>query len=266
MVNEEFEKFFKAANLEDINYPVAELTILLGFFLVMFFEQLFLKFRTSNSTPFLQLDDEMNDEQSCKLLEEGLSGEGILIEQSNSQDNSSENQFGHELENRSNYSEASNAKKKFPSPSASNNKFHNSFDHHHHHHDSHHDFHHHFNLNEFNHEINLGFFMLIASASIHSLFEGLALGLIKQGNKAINLFIGIFLHECIIAVALGISASKVNKGILFGLIFSATIPFGILLGVLIGYTPGLVGKFISAVFQALATGILENILNLMINV
>lgn len=89
----------------------------------------------------------------------------------------------------------------------------------------------------------INFFLLISSD-----------GLVKQYNKAIALFIGIFLHECIVAVALGINAAKVNKGIMFGLVFSATIPLGIMFGVLIGYTPGVIGKLISAVFQGLATG------------
>lgn len=254
MVNDEFNKFLKEANLDDINYPLSELTILLGFFMVLFFEQLVIKFRTSNSTPFLHLDDETNDEQSCKLLEENVSNESILIDQTNSQEHSPPNQFGHELDNRSERSEHSGTKKQLNSPCSSNANFHNSFDHHGSHHDFHHHHHHHFNLDEFSNEINLGFFMLIFASSIHSVFEGLALGLIQQFGKAVNLFIGIFLHECIIAVALGINAAKVNKGILFGLAFSATIPLGIFLGILISYTPGVIGKFVSALFQGLATG------------
>lgn len=262
IVQEEFRNFLKEADLVgQINFPVAEFTILLGFFMVLFLEQLVIKFRSQRSgTPFLHLDEETaDDEQHCKLLEPSSSSEGILIDQ-NCADSCTE------LENRSESGEPTAddiafknkdefTKKKFDSHHGSSHKF--GQQEHFHHTDFHHhggDFHHHFDLNEFNNELNLGFFMLIFASSIHSIFEGLALGLIKQYGKAINLFIGIFLHECIVAVALGINAAKVNKGIMFGLVFSGTIPLGIFLGVLLGYTPGLIGKLISSVFQGLATG------------
>ena len=253
MVNEEFNNFLKEANLGEVNYPLAELTILLGFFLVLFFEQLVIKLRSTASTPFLYLDEELNDEQQCKLLEENQLNDEILIVDKNQTDE-------HELDQRSELdSELSNQtfknkEMKIKFNSLNDISHPNSFDLHRHPHSHDDDFHNHFNLNEFNNQVNLGFFMLIFASSIHSVFEGLALGLIKQYSKAINLFIGIFLHECIVAVALGINAAKVNKGLTFGLAFSFTIPAGIFLGVLIGYTPGVIGKFISAFMQGLATG------------
>lgn len=248
IVQEEFRNFLKEADLVgQISFPLAEMTILLGFFMVLFFEQLIIKFRSQrSSTPFLHLDEETNDdEQHCKLLDQSPSSEGILIDQ-NCADN------GHELENGSETSELTASEITFKSKDQFTKKFNSNHSSKFGHTDFHH--HHHYDLNEFNNELNLGFFMLIFASSIHSIFEGLALGLIKQYGKAINLFIGIFLHECIVAVALGINAAKVNKGVMFGLVFSATIPLGILLGVLLGYTPGVIGKLISSVFQGLATG------------
>lgn len=245
IVQEEFRNFLKEADLlGQISFPLAEMTILLGFFMVLFFEQLVIKFRSQRSvTPFLHLDEETNDdEQHCKLLDRSASGEGILIDQ-----NCAENGLEHGSES----SELTSNEITFKNKDQFTKKFNSDF-HHHHHGDS--DFHHHFDLNEFSNELNLGFFMLIFASSIHSIFEGLALGLIKQYGKAISLFIGIFLHECIIAVALGINAAKVNKGVMFGLVFSGTIPLGIFLGVLLGYTPGVIGKLISSTFQGLATG------------
>lgn len=175
-VNEEFNNFLKEANLSEITYPLSEFTILLGFFMVLFFEQLIIKFK-SNQTPFLHLDEETNDEQQCKLLDENRSGEGILIDHTSQSDN----HFEQELENRSETSELSNDVITFK-----NNKNHfkkksiDKFGHSHsfdlHHSDDFH--HHHFDLNEFN-SINLGFFMLIFASSVHSVFEGLALGLGK---------------------------------------------------------------------------------------
>ena len=257
IVQEEFRNFFKEADLlGQVNFPVAEFTILLGFFMVLFFEQLVIKFRSQRSSPpFLHLDEETNDdEQHCKLLEPSSSSEGILIDQ-NGADSCAElenrSESGEQTGNDVAFKSKDQFTKKFSSSQSSSHHehFHHSDFHHHHG-----DFHHHFDLNELNNELNLGFFMLIFASSIHSIFEGLALGLIKQYGKAINLFIGIFLHECIVAVALGINAAKVNKGIMFGLVFSGTIPLGIFLGVLLGYTPGVIGKLISSVFQGLATG------------
>lgn len=229
MIRSEFDKFLKEINLTDFNYPLSELTILLGLFLVLFLEQLIVKFRT-NSTPFLHLDEEEpNDDDQSK---ESLLNESILIDQSQeTQDAELDNHLEsiNELSNDIS-TDVLNAfktknqidKKKFVTFSTSPH----NHQHHNHVHHSHHHSHHHFDLNSFNDELNLSFFMLIFASSIHSVFEGLALGLISQYNKAINLFLGIFIHECIIAVALGINAAKVNKGIMFGLLFSFTIPIG----------------------------------------
>jgi len=98
--------------------------------------------------------------------------------------------------------------------------------------------------------------------SIHSIFEGMALGLIKESSRAIHIFIGIILHECIVAVALGLNSfrlesegnDKSTSVTMFGLIFSSTIPVGMMIGIAVGYTPGSFGRLISAIFQGLAAG------------
>lgn len=99
----------------------------------------------------------------------------------------------------------------------------------------------------------------------------MALGLIKEPSRAIHIFIGIILHECIVAVALGLNSFRLetpsspspgnnsnrstsSSAMMFGLIFSATIPVGMIIGVAVGYTPGAFGRLISAIFQGLAAG------------
>lgn len=92
----------------------------------------------------------------------------------------------------------------------------------------------------------------------------MALGLIREPSRAIHIFIGIILHECIVAVALGLNSFRLetpgqtrnssSSATMFGLIFSATIPVGIVIGIVVGYTPGSFGKLISAIFQGLAAG------------
>lgn len=121
------------------------------------------------------------------------------------------------------------------------------------------------------------FFILMFATSIHSLFEGmfksisssvfsinsvgLALGLQADLTTAIHLFIGIIIHECLVAVALGLSAVRLQQEkvqlrmhLKFAFLFSLTIPVGNILGILLGYTPGHVGRFISAIFQGFAAG------------
>ena len=96
----------------------------------------------------------------------------------------------------------------------------------------------------------------------------MALGLIKEPSRAIHIFIGIILHECIVAVALGLNSFRLetpaagnrhgsassSSAMMFGLIFSSTIPVGMIIGILVGYTPGSFGRLISAIFQGLAAG------------
>ena len=96
------------------------------------------------------------------------------------------------------------------------------------------------------------------SLIIDSLLTGLALGLQTDGTKAFHLFIGIILHECLVAFALGLNSQRIEcqmkTNIKFSIVFSLTIPIGIVLGVVLAYTPGLLGRSISGVFQGLAAG------------
>ncbi|CAG2176964.1 unnamed protein product, partial [Oppiella nova] len=105
---------------------------------------------------------------------------------------------------------------------------------------------------------SISFFILMFATSVHSVFEGLALGLQKDTTKAMHLFVGIILHECLVAFALGLNSARIDSAVKtnvkFSVLFSLTIPVGIVLGVVLGVTPGLLGRSISAVFQGLAAG------------
>ena len=54
-------------------------------------------------------------------------------------------------------------------------------------------------------ESSLRSIILFLALSVHSIFEGMALGLQETPSKALNLFIAIVLHECLVAFAMGIS-------------------------------------------------------------
>lgn len=102
---------------------------------------------------------------------------------------------------------------------------------------------------------------LCISISVILLSIGLALGLQSDISNAIHLFIGIILHECLVAVALGLNAIRLQQQninlwmhVKFAFLFSLTIPVGNIFGILLGYTPGHFGRFISAIFQGFAAG------------
>lgn len=220
VVNSEFARYFKESGMLDVSYPFAEFTTLIGFFLVLFLEELVTMCRRKQKPPVLQLDEVSNE------LSQGLLTEPI------------------EDYHTSNLEEIS-----FRDGKGGNGISDGENDAHCHSHS-------HSHLAVIN-ESGLTFFVLIFATSVHSIFEGLALGLMNEPSKASHIFIGIILHECIVAAALGINSIRLNpqeSGVKFGILFSSTVPLGIIIGVAIGMTPGPFGRLISAIFQGLAAG------------
>lgn len=72
--------------------------------------------------------------------------------------------------------------------------------------------------------------MLLVSLGVHSLFEGLALGLQTSPSTLFRLAIGVALHEILMAFALGVSVSKMHLRFItackLAFVFSASIPVG----------------------------------------
>lgn len=101
--------------------------------------------------------------------------------------------------------------------------------------------------------------ILLLALSIHSLFEGVTLGLQTNQVKVFHLFLAVLFHEMLVALALGANIAKLNLGLLgslkYILIVTSSIPVGILLGLLIRTAPGLLGACVSAVLQGIAAGI-----------
>jgi len=77
-------------------------------------------------------------------------------------------------------------------------------------------------------------FMLLLAIGIHTIFEGLAIGLQHSANIVWNLFIAIIIHKLIIVFSLGFSFAENLKhkrnAILFIVIFSFLSPVGIAIG------------------------------------
>lgn len=101
--------------------------------------------------------------------------------------------------------------------------------------------------------------LLIFALSLHSVFEGLAIGLQSSIQNVIRIFCAVLIHKCIIAFTLGLnlSCSKLErnsaiKGIVF---FALTSPVGIIIGiVVVDFVTGMPMLVTSGILQGLATG------------
>ncbi|EHH29448.1 Zrt- and Irt-like protein 3 [Macaca mulatta] len=99
---------------------------------------------------------------------------------------------------------------------------------------------------------------LAFALSAHSVFEGLALGLQEEGEKVVSLFVGVAVHETLVAVALGISMARsampLRDAAKLAVTVSAMIPLGIGLGLGIESAQGVPGSVASVLLQGLAAG------------
>ena len=101
--------------------------------------------------------------------------------------------------------------------------------------------------------------VLFFAISIHSLFEGMALGLQTDHMRIFHLFVAILFHEALVAFSVGITMARhqlsLRQGVKYILLFSTAGPLGIMLGLVVQQAPGTGGSVASAIFQSLAAGI-----------
>ncbi|KAF8777199.1 Zinc transporter ZIP3 like protein [Argiope bruennichi] len=100
---------------------------------------------------------------------------------------------------------------------------------------------------------------LAFALSLHSIFEGLAIGLQTTVQSDFRILIAVLIHKCIIAFTLGISLinSRLRKSnmITINFCFSLASPFGIILGILvIDFVQGLAMVITSGILQGIAAG------------
>ena len=102
-------------------------------------------------------------------------------------------------------------------------------------------------------------YVLLIALSLHSLFEGLSVGLITDVNTLIQLLIALVLHKSILSFALGVKLIDgglkprfIIKGII---VFAAMAPIGVGLGLaVLSSFSRVAGLFCSGILQGLATG------------
>ncbi|XP_041648500.1 zinc transporter ZIP1-like [Cheilinus undulatus] len=95
----------------------------------------------------------------------------------------------------------------------------------------------HFHL-DFNSQSALRAFILVFSLSLHSVFEGLAVGLVEEGKQVLEICLALMIHKSIISFSLSfkLCQSRLRRSVVVGclLLFAAMSPLGI--GVGIGLT------------------------------
>ncbi|CAH2293077.1 zinc transporter ZIP3 [Pelobates cultripes] len=140
----------------------------------------------------------------------------------------------------------------YESPFISSNRNCNLYEGGHNHHS------HSLNIQDLSKSSPLRLFSLVFALSAHSVFEGLALGLQDEGDKVLSLFIGVVIHETLVAVALGISMAKINilmrDAAKMALLVSIMIPIGIATGMAIESAQNLASNITSALLQGIAGG------------
>ncbi|XP_076341477.1 zinc transporter ZIP3-like [Tachypleus tridentatus] len=107
-------------------------------------------------------------------------------------------------------------------------------------------------------ESGVRFILLVLSLTIHSIFEGLALGLQNDVVTLFNLFLGVAIHELLVAFSMGVNVARLRLSraatFLFSVLFSASIPVGQIVGLCVGSNQSIGGQTVSAVLQAIAAG------------
>uniref|UniRef100_A0A8D0GGF0 Solute carrier family 39 member 1 n=1 Tax=Sphenodon punctatus TaxID=8508 RepID=A0A8D0GGF0_SPHPU len=101
-------------------------------------------------------------------------------------------------------------------------------------------------------------FMLLFALSLHSVFEGLAVGLQEAGARALEICLALLIHKCVIAFSLSL---KLLQGRLRPravtaclLLFAAMSPLGIGVGVALTEGVGALHRLARSVLEGLATG------------
>ncbi|NXJ72301.1 S39A3 protein, partial [Rostratula benghalensis] len=99
---------------------------------------------------------------------------------------------------------------------------------------------------------------LVLALCTHSIFEGLALGLQEEGSKLMSLFLGVAIHETLVAVALGVSMAKASlplkDAVKMAVAVSLMIPLGISIGMGIESTQSAASSITSLLLQGVAGG------------
>merc|ERR1719402_473454 len=127
----------------------------------------------------------------------------------------------------------------------------------HHANDGHHD-HNHISHGVFEHSA-LRSILLLVALSFHSVFEGLSIGLQKTNDQLISIFIAVIVHKAVMAFSLGLNIAQSNLSVksfvLSNIIFSVASPIGMGIGIAVTDLPNTLPREIaSGVLQGICGG------------
>lgn len=101
--------------------------------------------------------------------------------------------------------------------------------------------------------------ILLLALCFHSLFEGMAIGLMKNHKETLTLFFSVCMHKGIVAFCLGLNISQ--SGLrpflvaLFIVVFASMSPLGIALGLAVSHAPATLTRYaVIAVLQGISSG------------
>jgi zinc transporter ZupT len=122
-------------------------------------------------------------------------------------------------------------------------------------HDQQHNHHHHHDAESPDVSASASAYVLMIALSLHSVFEGIALGLQDTTSKVFTLGLGLVAHKWVEAIALATSLIKSKRSttlsIVFMVIFSLATPLGIGAGIILSLENS---KMVEAAFTAVACG------------
>ncbi|KAL7215227.1 hypothetical protein ACSBR1_027397 [Camellia fascicularis] len=104
--------------------------------------------------------------------------------------------------------------------------------------------------------------LLIIALCFHSIFEGIAIGVMDTQSRAWRALWTVTLHKVFAAIAMGIALLRTILGhpllscTAYAFVFAISCPIGVAIGIVIDATaPGIVADWIYAIFMGLASGV-----------
>ena len=238
-----------------INYPIAEVTLVLGFFMILLIEQcaVSLQSKTKKKTVDKKVISIPNDYHLTDISSGTDSDDELSASEDQCLTSSSKNskEFSAAFNNHVTNTDDASVKIVSKPQKASHNHEEQFHDHSHGHGHSH--------MGDiFSENITLRSILLFLALSIHSVFEGLAMGLQKDVPKLLNLFAAVLVHECMVSFAIGVNlyknTMKTANVIKLLVVFCLTIPVGMMIGLGIGSVDSFGADIISGIIQGLAAG------------
>ena len=219
----------------DINYPLAELLVAVGFFLMVFVETCVLNLNSSKTMVYTttKMDD------SERNIGEKLSQDRLEQLDTTYSHLSLEYNLKHGDIQKERY-KTENDTQEPPM----------DFD------DSDHNHHHHIDLS------GSRSLILLCALSLHHIFEGISVGLKNNNADVWSLTFAILMHEVVIAFSLGLQLVKAYKSIkrvfIAAILCTSMVPLGIAIGIALSETNNeeVIGiRMANGILQSIATGV-----------